>query len=75
VPNVEYALQHNIGLGGAAVVSIYRRAEGLGKPSKKIQDPRERFGYNPAVEARPVNDADVHRVSSKRISEFIRAQL
>ncbi len=26
VPGVEVALQHNIGLGGAAVVSIYRRA-------------------------------------------------
>lgn len=29
VPNVKYALQHNIGLGGAAVVGIYR----LGFPS------------------------------------------
>jgi acetyl-CoA acyltransferase len=26
VDDVEVALQHNIGLGGAAVVSIYRRA-------------------------------------------------
>lgn len=26
VPNVKYALQHNIGLGGAVVVAIYKRA-------------------------------------------------
>jgi hypothetical protein len=26
VPNVEAALQHNIGLGGAAVVAMYRKA-------------------------------------------------
>jgi hypothetical protein len=27
VPDVTAALQHNIGLGGAAVVTAYRRAE------------------------------------------------
>ena len=27
VPDVNVALQHNIGLGGAAVVTIYKRAE------------------------------------------------
>ncbi len=28
VPNVKYALQHNIGLGGAAIVGIYKRGFG-----------------------------------------------
>ena len=26
VPNVRYALQHNLGLGGAAVVTVYKKA-------------------------------------------------
>lgn len=33
VPNVKYALQHNIGLGGAAVVGIYK----LGFPTNTLQ--------------------------------------
>lgn len=39
VPNVRYALQHNVGLGGAVVVTIYKKANG---------EPVEpRVGYNP----------------------------
>ncbi|CAG8462972.1 6343_t:CDS:2 [Ambispora gerdemannii] len=75
VPNIQYALQHNIGLGGAAVVTIYKRAEGLGKP-KKSQDPQKRFGYNPAIEIKPISDADFKRVcSSVDISEFALGKL
>ncbi|CAG8608157.1 1725_t:CDS:2 [Ambispora leptoticha] len=75
VPNIQYALQHNIGLGGAAVVTIYKRAEGLSKP-KKSQDPRKRFGYNPAIEAKPINDADFKRVcSSASRSEYALGKL
>ncbi|ORZ38190.1 thiolase-like protein [Catenaria anguillulae PL171] len=71
VPGVDraVALQHNLGLGGAAVVVVYRkpqmdevkRADGQGK----WQDPRKRFGYNPAVEARGVTEAMVAQVRAK----------
>jgi sterol carrier protein 2 len=43
VPNVKFALQHNIGLGGAAVVSVYR----LGFPDKFRPFPDSK--PNPAV--------------------------
>lgn len=39
VPNVEYALQHNLGLGGACVVAIYKKYR-PGK-SKGVTDPIE----------------------------------
>jgi sterol carrier protein 2 len=51
VEGLKYALQHNIGLGGAAVVTLYKRGfENESLPSPPIQ----RFGYNPAVECRPI---------------------
>ncbi|KAJ3077479.1 sterol carrier protein 2 [Quaeritorhiza haematococci] len=67
VPNIRYALQHNIGLGGAVVVGIYRKAH-LGPTFHKqpVQDPRERFGYNPATAAKGVKEADVLRVMSRK---------
>ncbi|KAJ3309542.1 sterol carrier protein 2 [Blyttiomyces sp. JEL0837] len=64
VNNAKLALQHNIGLGGAAVVTLYQKPASLPKPSA-YQDPRERFGYNPAVECRGITEADVRRVMSK----------
>lgn len=48
------ALQHNLGLGGAAVVTVYKRADG--KVAKYLTDEevtgRSGVGYNPATEAR-----------------------
>ena len=58
-----YALQHNIGLGGAAVVGIYRNYQGS---HPAWRDPRGRFGYNPAVECRPVTPEQVKSVMSRR---------
>ncbi|CAG8509517.1 4436_t:CDS:2 [Paraglomus occultum] len=76
VSNIEYALQHNIGLGGAAVVTIYRRAKGLGKLSNEDQKtPLENHAYNPAVEARGISEEDVHRVMSKKFSERFSSRL
>eukprot|EP00162_Nutomonas_longa_P014354 comp21934_c0_seq1/m.49968 comp21934_c0_seq1/g.49968 ORF comp21934_c0_seq1/g.49968 comp21934_c0_seq1/m.49968 type:complete len:419 (-) comp21934_c0_seq1:35-1291(-) len=46
VPNVRYALQHNIGLGGAAVVALYK------KVTPEPDNPT-RVGYNPAVQPTP----------------------
>ncbi|KAI9164220.1 hypothetical protein H9P43_008037 [Blastocladiella emersonii ATCC 22665] len=68
---LDVALQHNLGLGGAAVVAVYRRTPDLGKPkpaaqgNAKWEDPRVRFGYNPAVEARPISDHQVATVRAK----------
>lgn len=48
VPNAKYAIQHNIGLGGAAVVSVYR----LGFPDKFRALPADMA--NPALDASAV---------------------
>lgn len=71
VEGVEAAMQHNLGLGGAAVVTIYRRPDG--KESRKL-DPDElkaveavgRRGYNPAVEARGLTEEEVRRARSRK---------
>jgi len=68
VPNLKYALQHNVGLGGAVVVGVYKKAafvDGAEKNTAGWQDPRERFGYNPAVEARMITPADLAKVIAK----------
>jgi sterol carrier protein 2 len=64
VQNPRYGLQHNIGLGGAAVVTLYRRASLSLNPN--WVDPTKRFGYNPAVEARPVTRQQVQGVMSTK---------
>ncbi|KXS15499.1 putative 3-keto-acyl-CoA thiolase [Gonapodya prolifera JEL478] len=68
VPNLKYALQHNVGLGGAVVIGIYKKAtfaNGAEKNLKGWQDPRERFGYNPAVECRGIKKEDLQKVMAK----------
>jgi len=62
VPNVRYALQHNVGLGGAVVISIYKK----GFPS--VSTPKPRFSYNPAVEARPITEEEFKAVQPKNSS-------
>jgi sterol carrier protein 2 len=67
VDDVSVALQHNLGLGGAVVVTIYKRADL--KKNSRVSDSevvkRSQFEYNPAVEARGVSAADGDRVKSK----------
>ncbi|KAJ1562616.1 sterol carrier protein 2 [Cladochytrium tenue] len=65
VPNASKALQHNLGLGGAAVMTIYSRPTGSVVSAAATPDPRQRFGYNPAQEHRTVTEADVRRVMSR----------
>ncbi|KAF1997295.1 thiolase-like protein [Amniculicola lignicola CBS 123094] len=64
----DVALQHNLGLGGAVVVTVYKRADG-GK-SVKLSDEEvkksSQFDYNPAVEARYVSKEDGDKVRSKK---------
>jgi sterol carrier protein 2 len=64
IPNMRYGLQHNIGLGGAAVVTLYKKAALPADP--KWQDPVQRFGYNPAVEARGVTPDMIRKVISAK---------
>jgi len=66
VEGIEVALQHNLGLGGATVVTVYKRADG--RKSKRVDGEAEMVcgrGYNPAVEARPAQKQEVERVVSK----------
>jgi len=61
-PRGKFGLVHNVGLGGAVVVSLLRRPE-FYKPGGA--DGRSRLGYNHAHECRPVRMADVDKVKSK----------
>ena len=67
VEGVRVALQHNLGLGGAAVVSVYKRADG--KASERVEDrvAMEKSGvrYNPATEAKGFTREQVDRVRSR----------
>ncbi|KAL2195974.1 thiolase-like protein [Corynascus similis CBS 632.67] len=67
VPGTRCALQHNLGLGGAAVVTVYKRADGQ---EAKVVDSAtvgkvNGQGYNPAVEARGFTAEEAKRVRSK----------
>ncbi len=67
VEGAKVALQHNLGLGGAAVVSVYKRADGQSNELVRDEDVREKtwVEYNPAVEARGFTREQVDRVRSK----------
>ena len=76
VPGITAALQHNLGLGGAAVVTVYKRADG--KKNEAVPDERIKqvsgVGYNPATEARGFTKEQAERVRSKsRKSEWAMA--
>ena len=67
VEDAKVALQHNLGLGGAAVVTVYKRPDG--KRNEKVEDELVKkltgVGYNPAVEARGFTAEQVDQVRSK----------
>jgi len=67
VPHTKWALQHNLGLGGAAVVTVYRRADGKEAPSvdSAAVGRANGLGYNPAVEAKGFTLAQAKAVRSK----------
>ena len=66
----KFGLVHNVGLGGAVVVSLLRRPEFYKEGGK---DGRDRLGYNHAHECRPVSFADVDKVKSKTASKYVLA--
>jgi len=73
-PHTRHCLQHNVGLGGAVVVTLYRRPDDSEAPtpqeSKKLQgkvnDGRKWAGYNPAIEARWIAEGDLEKVRSQK---------
>ena len=68
VDGAKVALQHNLGLGGAAVVTVYKRPDG--KSNKSVHDGEvgrlTQMGYNPAVEAKGFTRSQVERVRSRK---------
>jgi sterol carrier protein 2 len=67
VEGTRSTLQHNLGLGGAVVVTVYQRADG--QVAKKVSDEevakRTPVGYNPAVVAKGFTKAQADSVRSK----------
>lgn len=65
----DVALQHNLGLGGAVVVTVYKRADGQKAVKMSDEDVKmvSQFDYNPAVEARYVTKEDGDKVRSKTV--------
>lgn len=70
VKSADVGLQHNLGLGGAVVINVYKRADG-GK-SVTMSDEEvvkaSQFSYNPAVEARYVTKEEGDKVRSKTVA-------
>lgn len=68
VKGTKYCLQHNLGLGGAVVVTVYKRADG--KVAEPVSDEAvgkiNGLGYNPATQAKGFTTEQVDRTRSKR---------
>ncbi|KAI0395045.1 thiolase-like protein [Xylariaceae sp. FL0594] len=67
VPHTRYALQHNLGLGGATVVTVYARPDRTEAPLVDSQTVGRinKLGYNPAVEAKGFTAEQARSVLSK----------
>jgi len=73
VKDTKYCLQHNLGLGGAVVVTVYKRADG--KAATSVSDEQvgkiNGLGYNPATQAKGFTSEQVRRaVSQKYFSDW-----
>ena len=71
VEGTDAALQHNLGLGGAVVVTVYKRADGkVAKPVSSADVAKiTGLGYNPAVEAKGFTAEQAKKVLSKTASD------
>lgn len=68
VPGTKVALQHNLGLGGAVVVTVYKRADGTAATDVSSEEVGKvsGLGYNPAVVAKGFTREQVDRVRSRK---------
>lgn len=68
VPDTKVALQHNLGLGGAVVCSVYKRQDGKSNTPVSDEEVAKKtgLGYNPAVVAKGFTSAQVESVRSKK---------
>ena len=67
VKGARTALQHNLGLGGAVVCTVYKRADGSSNETLSSEEIAKKtgLGYNPAVEAKGFTREQVDRVRSR----------
>ncbi|KAL8243723.1 hypothetical protein R6Q59_009981 [Mikania micrantha] len=69
VEDVDVALQHNLGLSSAVVVTVYKRADLKKNTDVQVSDEEinkaSGLGYKPAVEARFIRPEDSEKVRSK----------
>lgn len=78
VEGTSAALQHNLGLGGAVVVTVYKRADGKVATPVSSEEVAKitGLGYNPAVEAKGFTAEQARSVLSKEnSSEWARADV
>ncbi|KAF2127063.1 thiolase-like protein [Dothidotthia symphoricarpi CBS 119687] len=68
VAGTRVALQHNLGLGGAVVCTVYKRGDGgeAVDVSDEVVAQRTGLGYNPATRARGFTGEQVDGVRSRR---------
>ena len=68
VKDTKVALQHNLGLGGAVVCTVYKRHDGSAATDKSDAEVGKfnGLGYNPATQAKGFTKAQVDAVRSKK---------
>ncbi|EPQ61188.1 thiolase-like protein [Gloeophyllum trabeum ATCC 11539] len=64
----KYGMVHNIGIGGAVVVSLLRRPEFYKEGGT---DGRQRLGYNHAHECKSITRKDVDKVKARETSTYV----
>lgn len=71
INGTDACLQHNLGLGGAVVVTVYKRADGQAAENVSSEEIAKitGLGYNPAVEAKGFTKQQVLQVRSKEHSD------
>ncbi|KAH7389349.1 thiolase-like protein [Phaeosphaeria sp. MPI-PUGE-AT-0046c] len=68
VKDTKVALQHNLGLGGAVVCTVYKRGDGSAATDMSDADVAKKtgLGYNPATQAKGFTKEQVDSVRSKK---------
>jgi len=68
MPNTDACLQHNLGLGGAVVCAVYKRADGKVAIKKSDEEVGKQngLGYNPATVAKGFTKEQADAVRSKK---------